>query len=473
MHMKKILFAIVALSALAISCQEDDPGLGSKPTEGDAEFTFAPSVENDNIINFTSDTKAFIKLWDFGNGSTAKGDEVTGIFPLAGTYTVKLTAYTDGGSITVSQEVVIADDDPTLLDIPSYNFLTGGASDADGKTWVVDAEVSAHLGVGPGDGTAPIWYAAAPFEKNGRNLYDDEMTFNLNGFAFTHTVNDYFYANGQYGSLPGAVQEPEGGDFFVPYTPPASSKWSLADNGDGTYTLTLTANEFMGYYHGATSYLITYLTADEMHVRAVDPSNGLAWYQKFKRKGYTRPVDPPEYKIEDIFDTFDAAGSVTYTGDSGGQLAEDYDNPAPVGINTSAKVARYTKGDGQANEFSNVQIRLGYKMDIRTRNVFKMKVYIPSYNDYTTTGAEPWQSYNTLQKMVSMKLQNRDLGGNAYTTQAEVKFNDLPTNEWIELTFDFSAFSAREDFDQIVIQLGGEANFTGGIFFIDDLELLD
>jgi hypothetical protein len=131
------------------------------------------------------------------------------------------------------------------------------------------------------------------------------------------------------------------------------------------------------------------------------------------------------------------------------------------------------KADGAGSQFGNVQIRLDYKMDITVRNKFTMKVFIPSWNDYTTTGGEPWQSYNTLQKMVSMKLQNRELGGNAYTTQAEVKFNDLETDKWIELEFDFSGVSDRTDFDQIVIQMGGEAIHTGGIFFIDDLKLLE
>jgi hypothetical protein len=143
-----------------------------------------------------------------------------------------------------------------------------------------------------------------------------------------------------------------------------------------------------------------------------------------------------------------------------------------VPINQSAKVGKYTKGDGPAGEYANVQILLDYKMDIRTRHVFKLKVFIPSYNDYTTTGGEPWQSYNTLQKQVSVKLQNSELGGNAYTTQAEVIQKNLQTDKWLELTFDFSAYANREDFDKVVVQIGGEAIFTGGIFFLDDFELL-
>jgi hypothetical protein len=480
--LKYINRATLVMAALLLACspQEDPkPSLGKAPQSDAVTFTFEYDDENPNIVHFTNTSnKGFKAIWDFGNGASASGDQVTGSYPVEGDYTVKLTIYTKSGSAFNTQVVDIAETNPLMLNIPSYNLLTGGVDALNGKTWMIDKEVPKHLGVGPGpccpgdDQNNPIWYAAAPFEKEGRNFYDDEMTFKLGGFSFSHNVGDYFYANGGYGNLPGAIQEPGGGDFFVPHTPPASSSWNLTDNGDGTYNLTLSNGEFIGYYHGATSYKITYLTENEMHIRSVDPNAGIAWYQKLIRKGYTRPVNPPPYKIENIFDTFDAAGSVTYINDAGGSIVEDYDNPAPFGINTSNKVARYIKGNGEGAAFSNVQIPLNYKMDIRTRNVFKLKVFIPGYNDYTTIGAYDWQSYNTLQKMVSMKLQNSELGGNAYTTQAEVNFNNLATNQWIELTFDFSAFANRTDFDRIVIQIGGEANFTGGIFFFDDLLLL-
>lgn len=470
---------VTSVLLLACSPQEDPkPSIGDSPKSEDITFTFAPDAENPNIIHFTNTSGGFKAVWDFGTGASATGDVVTGQYPVEGDYTVKLTVYSKAGSAHNTKVVSIAETNFAMLNIPSYNLLTGGIDAVDGKTWIIDKESSKHLGVGPGpccpndDQNNPIWYAAAPNEKEGRNFYDDEMTFKLNGFNYSHNVGDYFYANGGYGSLPGAIQEPGGGDFFVPHTPPASSAWSLTDNGDGTYNLTLSNGEFIGYYHGATSYKITYLTENEMHIRSVDPNASIAWYQKLIRKGYTRPVIPPPYKIENIFDTFDAAGNVTYTNDAGGSIVEDYDNPAPFGINTSGKVARYIKGNGGGAAFSNVQIILPYKMDIRTRNKFKMKVFLPSWNDYTTTGGESWQSYSTLQKMVSMKLQNSELGGNGWQTQAEVNFNNLATDQWIELTFDFSGVSTRTDFDKIVIQMGGEAIYTGGIFFFDDLLLL-
>lgn len=483
--MKKITYSflwILTLQVIVFGCKEEDPQLAPAPSADEVTFMFEYDAENPNIVHFTNTSPiGFKAIWDFGTGITATGDEATAPFPVMGNYEVKLTLLTEGGNVSNTKTVNIAETNPLMLDIPSYNFLTGGVNNPDGKTWVVDKEVSAHLGVGPGEPccaswatplqlSTPDWYRAAPYEKDGKNLYDDEMTFNLSGFAYEHVVGNYVYVNKDWGStFPGAFDEGEGDDFFAPYTPPSGSKWSLTDNEDGTYNLTLTNSEFMGYYHGANTYKITYLTADEMHVRSLDPNGGIAWYQKFIRKGYTRPVEEPEYKIEDIQDDFQIASTIVYTNDSGGSLVTNFDNLNPVPINESSKVAKYTKG----GEFANVQIRLDYKMDIRTRNKFTMKVFLPGFNKYSVIGTpQPWQTYNTLQKMVSMKLQNNDLGGNAYTTQAEVKFSDVVTDEWIELTFDFSAYADRTDFDQIVIQIGGEgvANVSG-IFYIDDLKL--
>lgn len=484
MNMKKILYTLlwfVCLQTVITACKEDDPQLDPAPSSTDVTFTYDYDASNPNIVRFTNTSAiGFKPIWDFGNGVTSTSNEVTVPYPVEGDYTVKLTLLTSGGIANSSQIVNIAETNPLMLDIPSYNMLTGGVDAANGKTWIIDKDTPGHLGVGPNGGTFPEWYSAPPLDKNNKNFYDDEMTFKLDGFAYTHVVNDFFYANGGYGAiLPGAVPETGvGSDFFAPWTPQPST-WTLTDNDDGTYGLTISNPEFIGYYHGATAYTIISLTNDEMHIKAVDPNGGdpcCTWYQRLIRKGFTRPVTPPEpleYKIEDIEDNFQAASTIAFVNDGGGSLATNYDNPAPVGLNTSSKVAMYVKANGAASQFANVQIRPNYKMDITTRNKFKLKVFIPSYNDYTTQGGEPWQTYNTLQKQVALKLQNRDLGGNAYTTQAEVKFANLETDKWIELEFDFSAFSDRTDFDQLVIQIGGEAIHTGGIFFIDDLELLD
>lgn len=470
----RILGALLMLLTISCDPQEDPkPGIGSTPTAADVKFTYTYDASNPNIVNFTSTSDGFKALWDFGNGATAEGEKVTGRFPIKGDYTVKLTIFTKAGSAAAEQIVKIEQTNPIMLNVPEYNFLTGGADQLEGKTWVVDRTNKGHLGVGPSSSQSPDWYAAAPDDKAGKGLYDDEMTFKLSGFGFSYTPNENVYVNGGAASaFPGAVKENDGADYLAPYTPPTNMTWSLAEVSTGKWQLTINGG-FLGYYTGVSTYEILSINENEMYVRFGQADNaGNAWYQKFIRKGYERPVNPPPYKIENIQDNFDGNSTATFVDDGGAVLTEGYDNPAPVGLNTSAKVARYVKGNGDGAAFSNVQVRLAYKMDIRNRNVFKLKVFVPSYNDYTTEGAYEWQSYKTLQKMVSVKLQNRDLGGNAYTTQAEVKQTVSVMNEWVELTFDFSAFSARTDFDQVVIQIGGEANFTGGTFFIDDFSLL-
>lgn len=476
-HMKKTLINTIAwmlvVSVSMIACKEDEFTLGQAPSEADAGFTFAPSAENDNIINFTGTSSAFLKKWDFGNGSTAAGSTVTAIFPVEGTYTVTLTVYTSGGSVSSAQQIVIAETDATLLDIPAYNMLTGGNSALDGKTWVIDATQDGHFGVGDPAVVGPNYYAASANEKDGLGLYDDKFNFTLDGFSFTQITNGDVFINGeQSGGFPGAVAN--GTDAIAPFTAPAGLKWSITEDGDKQF-LTISNGGFIGYYTGTSTYEILTLEENELFLRYNDAANaGLAWYLRLVPEGYvapSEPEEPVEYKIEDIYQDFDGTGNVDFVNDSQASIVT-YDNPAPVPINTSAKVGKYTKADGAAGEFGNVQIVLGYKMDIRDRNIFKLKVFIPGYNDYTTTGGEPWQSYNTLQKQVAVKLQNSDLGGNAYTTQAEVIHSGLETDKWLELTFDFSGYADREDFDKIVIQLGGEAIFTGGIFFIDELVLL-
>src|SRR5690606_17387155 len=107
---------------------------------------------------------------------------------------VTLTVYTSGGSVKSIQTIEIAETDPTLLDLPVYNMLTGGNDEPEGKTWIIDATRPGHFGVGPNPsdpdaGDYPNWYAAAANEKAGSGMYDDEFTFILADFAFEQETN--------------------------------------------------------------------------------------------------------------------------------------------------------------------------------------------------------------------------------------------------------------------------------------------
>ncbi len=80
------------------------------------------------------------------------------------------------------------------------------------------------------------------------------------------------------------------------------------------------------------------------------------------------------------------------------------------------------------------------------------------------------ESNPRLLRQVSLKLQNGDLAA-AFETQAEVIVPVTQMDNWVEVTFDFSAFADRTDFDRIVLQIGGEGHYNPGIFFVDDFRL--
>jgi hypothetical protein len=114
-------------------------------------------------------------------------------------------------------------------------------------------------------------------------------------------------------------------------------------------------------------------------------------------------------------------------------------------------------------EWTNAQFILEHRMDLSVRNVFQLKVLFPSSNDYS----------GSLAPIAAIKLQNSLLGGDAWTTQTEVIDTVYVFDEWVTLEFDFSAVSDREDYDQVVVQFGGEGHFVPGQFHFDDLMLLD
>ena len=133
----------------------------------------------------------------------------------------------------------------------------------------------------------------------------------------------------------------------------------------------------------------------------------------------------------------------------------------PDPTNPSNHIAAYLRSG--TFEWTNAQFILDWRMDLSERNQFELTVALPSSNDYS----------GDLTPTVAMKLQNSLLGPDAYTTQTEVKLTVDQFDTWVTLTFDFSAVADREDYDQVVIQFGGEGHFVPGQFSFDDLVLLN
>lgn len=112
-------------------------------------------------------------------------------------------------------------------------------------------------------------------------------------------------------------------------------------------------------------------------------------------------------------------------------------------------------------EWTNAQFVLDHRMDLTTRNKFKVNAYLPSSNDYS----------GDLTPTMALKLQNSLLGGNAWMTQTEVLLTVEEFDTWVTLEFDFSSVSDSVNYDQVVVQFGGEGHFVPGMFYFDDFYL--
>ncbi|SHN20562.1 PKD domain-containing protein [Cyclobacterium lianum] len=285
------------------ACIEEYTLEEAPPTQEDADFSFEPTAESDNILQFTAANDFFIMNWDLGNGSSGSGKTVTGTFPTAGTYTVSLTVFNAGGSVTVSKEIEIAETDPLLLDKPLYNTLTGGADAAEGKTWRVDAGRAGHFGVGPNPSQAgdfPEWYQAQPNEKEGSGMYTDRYTFYLADFAFDMETDGLVYLNAAQGAeFPGAF-DPGVGDLSAPYEAPEDLKWSIAEPEGAYPELTISQGGFIGYFAGGRTYQMVVVEENEILLRFVDQANtDLAWYIRLipedfvpEEEATPEPIDP-------------------------------------------------------------------------------------------------------------------------------------------------------------------------------------
>jgi len=471
------LFAFMSI-LLMTACdpqESSDYALGDMPTADQLNFDAIPTAAKANVIDFknTSSVKG-VATWDLGDGSKAKGETAQGIYAFKGEYTVVMTLYTSGGSTSITKKIVVENDDMSLLDTPMYNALTGGAANLKGKTWVFDQYHDGHFGVGPVTDTKPSWWSCPAEGKTESSMYTQEFTFTQVGVKFEWKNNGYVYTNENgRAALAGLGYTnsvvPGAGDFDVTYAPKPSYTFAL---NEAAKTITLSDGAFFGHYAGTSTYEILSLTEDEMYIKCASTvENGNGWWYRFipKEKNIKPVVIIPLKAIALNEDFESATPKVTFAYEDMGSLVDPYySNPAPLGVNTSGKVFLYEKSD---KFYSNIFFTAsGYKFDLTEQNKVSIKVFIPSYNDYTTDFpvAGDWITNAKLKRQVAVKLQDSSKGGNAWQTQTEIVKADLATDKWIELTFDFSTVSNRQDYDKIVIQFGAEGHAAPGIFFLDN-----
>ena len=265
------------------SCKKENPQLGAPPTEADALFSYAPSDTNANVIIFTAANPDIINMRDFGNGLTGEGAVVSSVYPNAGTYSVNLSVFNSGGSKSSSQEVVINQTDPGLLDNPIFTMLTGGVDGPGFKSWYIDSTTAGHFGVGPDPvsalGYTPEWWSAPEMAKPGCGMYDDRFVFYLNEYRFDMITNgDVYVHNTVADQYPGSFENLA--DFTAPYNNLLNESWSVIEGADTT--ITVSGDSFIGFGTGVNTYKIIELTENSMYLAFGHHTGELMLYLRLK-----------------------------------------------------------------------------------------------------------------------------------------------------------------------------------------------
>ena len=450
--MKKLGF-ILLLFITIVSCKREDPQLGDPPTTADAEFTIATSPTSDNIIIYTATNSDIIAKWDFGNETKGEGITATGLYPNKGTYVVTLTVFASGGSVSNSKEIVIVNDDFTLLDNPIFTNLTGGIS-IGSKTWIIDSVTDGHFGVGPNpssaaSGDSPEHYAATGCEKLGCGMYNDRYTFRLDGFKFDmETKGDVYLNTKQASNFAGNYPSPAG-DLTAPYSDQLDESWSITEEEE--VILSLTGGSFIGYNTGVNQYKIVSLTENEMFLRQLDAADGaLAWYIRLKPLGTlvgvcgAAPPPPPPVDSTDKYDLpIDFEAMDINFNSFGNSTDTTSDNPDTTGINPSKRVLETLHGD---EVWAGVFVDLKTTLDFSSNTEIAVKILAPN------TGT------------LRIKLED----SNDATIFVEKDVAVSAAQAWTEVKIDFAG-EPSNTYDRVVL-FPGWSVANAGTFYLDDVK---
>jgi PKD repeat protein len=524
--MKKLILYLLPLamvSVLLFGCEEDEE---AKP-EPLARFTAVADEDNPFLFTFTNDSEnADTYSWDFGDGNTSTEMSPSHTYAEKGDYSVTLTATGEGGEATSTKDITVTGATPLML-------LTGGApGSGTNKVWRL--EYSDPVNMYNKDNVGEWWFGWAGATTPGqRNAYrDDEYIFSADGTFEYKTNGDSFRPDQFYGPVPdggfedsyswttvetsvhaggvdGSAWGPGVHEFRVDKTteiwPAYCEVGTIVLKGKGAHIGPMDAGSLVVAHepYDSTWYEIARLVDGEDQPDTLEVWTG--WGGNDLELGSTRPAvgkivlvsvkDPSQYpdpedetteekplEANDIYDTFDADGTMTWLFEDetqGDVWNENFDNPDASGLNTSAKVAKIYR-PSTSHGYTNANFVLDYRMDLSTRNVFKMLVYFPSGE--------------TGDKKVSLKLQNSLKGADAWKTQAEIIKTFDTEDTWIEVTFDFTVEAdithgqdydastltiEKTYYDKIVVQLGGETDWStgspvlppAGTFYFDDIEL--
>lgn len=189
----------------------------------------------------------------------------------------------------------------------------------------------------------------------------------------------------------------------------------------------------------------TYENAGDYEIRVVAKGGAIATTEYKETVTISNASDPVNLPV--TFESF----VINYAfSDFGNAISSVIDNPDATGINTSLKVGK-TQKMGGAETWAGSFLTLENPINFSTNKTFKVKVWSPK------SGAT-----------VKLKVENLTNGD----INKEVDAVTTVSNQWEELSFDFSAIDMANEYQKVVIFFDfGNAGDDSNYYF-DDIKLV-
>jgi len=210
---KNIAIAL-ALPLFMAACTTDypEPDANGLPQASDLDVTIAVDQET-NYVTFTLNNRGMVPLWIFGeekvDGKANKSYAYTqnGIalrFREAGEHSVEVKAYNANG-ISIGSKIATFELENEYRDPFDETPYKNAISNNDKREWVWNSSAAGHFGCGDPNAatvTGLDWWSASADEKAGWSLYDDVLTFNVDGTYTYDPTDGQVYVNKGSGYKP-------------------------------------------------------------------------------------------------------------------------------------------------------------------------------------------------------------------------------------------------------------------------------
>lgn len=279
-------FILPILLIIFIACSSNDEVFTEEPkiTIDDINVTIVADDEDPNLLHIELLTPDCLGLFKSEEADIfMKGvKKFTHLILYAGEYSLEVQGYNSQGVSEAKVFTFIINEDHPSVQIKLTDdeiFLTG---DDVQKTWIWDAGVNSHFGVGALDSDGPDWWPVEPYEMEDFEMYDDELTFYYEDNRYILNAHGFIYIDPSAGDIMGGNERN-----VAPYTQPEGQKWTLVYEDNKKY-MQFSDGAFPSFVGGPGAlggkYEILELNENVLHLRWDDMENWQSWYYRFKVK---------------------------------------------------------------------------------------------------------------------------------------------------------------------------------------------